>query len=69
MLDDRNWIETSMDPFPESGRGFEMGDAITEGGWSGGGGGTELGNCTFCGGDGLKDNGQICNKCGGDGWL
>lgn len=72
LLDDRGWIETSLDPYPVDGSGFNLGDAGA-GGWEGGtdpgGNNPQLGDCTFCGGDGVKDNGQPCNKCGGDGWL
>jgi prepilin-type N-terminal cleavage/methylation domain-containing protein len=72
-LDDRGWIETSLDPYPVDGSGFQLGD-VGAGGWSdeGGSGGDNdpfVGDCTFCGGDGVKDNGQPCNKCGGDGVL
>lgn len=27
------------------------------------------GNCPWCGGDGVKDNGKPCMQCGGDGYL
>ncbi len=33
-LDDRGWIETSLDPFPPYNRGFALGDADADG-WSG----------------------------------
>lgn len=69
-LDDRGWIETSLDPFPEESKNPESAGVVTpEEPPPGGGGGGGLGDCPFCGGDGVKDNGKSCNKCGGDGWL
>lgn len=59
MLDDRGWIEQSLDPYPEDMRIFDI-DSVPP---------VVVGDCTFCGGDGVKDNGASCNKCGGDGWL
>ena len=65
-LDDRGWIDTSLDPYPEDMKMFDK-DSVPSGGGGGGGGG--LGDCTLCGGDGVKSNGKSCGKCGGDGWL
>ena len=67
MLDDRDWIQTDLNPYPENSRVFDTDNIDGGNPPSGGGGG--LGDCTFCGGDGVKDNGTSCNKCGGDGWL
>ena len=64
-LNDKGWIDQSMDPFPADSKVFDS-STVPAGG---GGGPPALGDCTFCGGDGVKDNGQSCNKCGGDGWL
>ena len=66
MLDDRDWIQTDLDPYPEDSMLF---DPSTIDGGGGGGVPPVLGDCGFCGGDGIKDNGSSCNKCGGDGWL
>ncbi len=52
MLDDRGWIATDLDPFPEGLKNPEAAGFVVSGGGGGGDDPPVLGDCTFCGGDG-----------------